>query len=108
MPSPSDRRRLLLTVPGLGVSTAAELYAEIGDVYQSSNANQLIKKAGTNPIVKQTGGGAGSYRKISKQGNDHLRYVVYIAERISACTTRISRLSMNVSSSEESMSAPFS
>ena len=71
--------RLLLTVPGLGVSTAAELYAEIGDVFQFSNANQLIKKAGTNPIIKQTGGGAGSYRKISKQGNDHLRYVVYIA-----------------------------
>ena len=68
--------RLLLTVPGLGVSTAAELYAEIGDVSQFSNANQLIKKAGTNPIIKQTGGGAGSYRKISKQGNDHLRYVV--------------------------------
>jgi transposase len=73
--------RLLLTVPGLGVTTAAELYAEIGDVSQFSNANQLIKKAGTNPIVKQTGGGAGSYRKISKQGNDHLRYVAYIAGR---------------------------
>ncbi|MFR9709874.1 transposase [Paenibacillus sp. MB22_1] len=40
---------------------------------------QLIKKAGTNPIVKQTGGGKGSYRKISKQGNDHLRYAVYLA-----------------------------
>jgi len=73
--------RLLLTVPGLGVTTAADLYAEIGDVSQFSNANQLIKKAGTNPIVKQTGGGAGSYRKISKQGNDQLRYVVYLAGR---------------------------
>lgn len=73
--------RLLLTVPGLGVTTAAELYAEIGDISQYSNANQIIKKAGTNPIVKQTGGGVGSYRKISKQGNDHLRYVAYLAGR---------------------------
>jgi transposase len=73
--------RLLLTVPGIGVTTAAELFAEIGDVSQFSNANQLIKKAGTNPIVNQTGGGKGSYRKISKQGNDHLRYVVYLAGR---------------------------
>lgn len=73
--------RLLLTVPGLGVTTAAELYAEMGNISQYSNANQLIKKAGTNPIVKQTGGGAGSYRKISKQGNDHLRYVVYLVGR---------------------------
>ena len=56
--------RLLLTVPGLGVSTAAELYAEIGDVSHYRHAGQLIKKAGTNPIVKQTGGGAGSYGKI--------------------------------------------
>ncbi|XEC95042.1 transposase [Paenibacillus tarimensis] len=73
--------QLLLTVPGLGVNTAAELYAEMGDVSQYSNASQLIKKAGTNPIIKQTGGGKGSYRSISKQGNDHLRYVVYLAGR---------------------------
>lgn len=77
--------RLLLTVPGIGMTTAAELYAEMGDVSQYSNANQLIKKAGTNPIIKQTGGGRGFYYKISKQGNDHLRYVVYLAGR-NLCT----------------------
>lgn len=73
--------RLLLTVPGLGVSTASELYTEIGNVHDYQHAGQLIKKAGTNPIVKQSGGGAGSYRKISKQGNTHLRYVAYLAGR---------------------------
>jgi Transposase and inactivated derivatives len=73
--------RLLLTVPGLGVSTASELYSEIGNVSDYQHAGQLIKKAGTNPIVKQTGGSAGSYRKISKQGNSHLRYVTYLAGR---------------------------
>lgn len=73
--------RLLLTVPGLGVSTAAELYAEIGDVSHYTHAGQLIKKAGTNPVVKQTGGSAGAYGKISKQGNSHLRYVAYLAGR---------------------------
>jgi transposase len=73
--------RLLLTVPGMGVSTSAELYAEIGDISHFTHAGQLIKKAGTNPIIKQTGGTKGSYRKISKQGNDHLRYVVYLAGR---------------------------
>ncbi|WP_231578370.1 transposase [Paenibacillus sp. FSL H7-0357] len=73
--------RVLLTVPGLGVSTAAELYAEIGDVSHYTHAGQLIKKAGTNPVVKQTGGSAGSYGKISKQGNSHLRYVAYLAGR---------------------------
>ncbi|MCS7464460.1 IS110 family transposase [Paenibacillus doosanensis] len=73
--------QLLLTVPGLGVSTAAELYAEIGDISHYHHAGQLVKKAGTNPIVKQTGGGMGAYGKISKQGNNHLRYVTYLAGR---------------------------
>ena len=73
--------RLFLTVPGLGVSTSAELFAEIGNVTHFTHAGQLIKKAGTNPIIKQTGGGKGSYRRISKQGNDHLRYVVFLVGR---------------------------
>ncbi|MFS0722497.1 IS110 family transposase [Paenibacillus sp. 1P07SE] len=73
--------RLLLTVPGLGVSLAAELYAEMGNVSDYQHAGQLIKKAGTNPIVKQSGGGKGSYRSISKQGNAHLRYVTFLAGR---------------------------
>jgi len=73
--------RLLLSVPGLGVSTAAELFAEIGDVSHYRHAGQLIKKAGTNPVVKQTGGRSGTYGKISKQGNSHLRYVVYLVGR---------------------------
>ena len=73
--------RLLLTVPGMGVSTSAELFAEMGNITHFTHAGQLIKKAGTNPIVKQTGGTKGSYRRISKQGNNHLRYVVYLAGR---------------------------
>ncbi|MFH5182699.1 IS110 family transposase [Paenibacillus sp. TAB 01] len=73
--------RLLLTVPGLGVSTSAELYAEMGNLSHFTHAGQLIKKAGTNPIIKQTGGSKGSYRHISKQGNNHLRYVVFLAGR---------------------------
>lgn len=69
---------LLLTVPGIGVMTAAEFYSELGNVSQYSHAGQLIKKAGTNPIVKQSGGGRGYYGRISKQGNRHLRYIVYL------------------------------
>ncbi|MCU6793641.1 IS110 family transposase [Paenibacillus sp. WQ 127069] len=73
--------RLLLTVPGLGVSTSAELYAEIGNIDHFTHAGQWIKKAGTNPMIKQTGGHKGSYGHISKQGNDHLRYVVFLVGR---------------------------
>lgn len=68
---------LLLTIPGIGVVSAAEFYSEIGDISKYDHPNQLIKKAGTNPIVKQSGGASGYYGRISKQGNSHLRYVLY-------------------------------
>lgn len=68
---------LLLSTPGIGVVSAAELYCEIGDISHYENPGQIIKKAGTNPIVKQSGGGKGFYGKISKQGNPHLRYVIF-------------------------------
>lgn len=68
---------LLLSVRGIGIVTAAEFYSELGDLSQYDNPNQLIKKAGTNPIVIQSGGGRGYFGKISKQGNRNLRFIVY-------------------------------
>ncbi|MCD8502613.1 MAG: transposase [Bacillaceae bacterium] len=36
--------KLLLTVPGIGVTLDAELYSEIGDISQYENPGQIIKK----------------------------------------------------------------
>ncbi|EMR11851.1 transposase IS116/IS110/IS902 family protein [Methylophaga lonarensis MPL] len=47
---------ILLSVSGIGVVTGAELFAEMGDITDFDHAGQLIKMAGTNPIVKQSGG----------------------------------------------------
>lgn len=73
--------RLLLTIPGIGLATAAEIYSEMGDLTHYTNAGQLIKKAGTNPVIKQSGQGTGHFGKISKQGNRYLREAVYTAGR---------------------------
>lgn len=70
---------LLLTIPGIGLVTAAEIFCEIGDLSYFTNASQLIKKAGTNPIIKQSGPGSGYAGRISKQGNANLRRAVYNA-----------------------------
>lgn len=71
---------LLLTIPGVGLTLAAELFAELGDLSTYSNASQLIKKAGTNPVIKQSG--SSHYQgSISKQGNRHLRQVIYTIGR---------------------------
>ncbi|NUH83314.1 IS110 family transposase, partial [Bacillus firmus] len=68
---------VLLTVPGIAVNTGAELYAEMGDLSDFDHAGQLIKLAGTNPIVKQSGGKRPSHYKISKQGRRTFRNVTY-------------------------------
>ena len=72
---------LLLTVPGIGLATASEIYCEMGDLSHYTNAGQLIKKAGTNPVIKQSGPDGGYFGRISKQGNANLRRAVYIAGR---------------------------
>jgi transposase len=68
---------ILLSVPGIGVTTAAELTAEIGNLHDFSHAGQLIKMAGTNPIVRQSGGKRANHYRISKQGRAAFRSVVY-------------------------------
>ncbi len=72
---------LLLTAPGIGLITAAEIYCEMGDLSQFTSASQLIKKAGTNPVIKQSGPEEGYYGRISKQGNANLRRAIYNAGR---------------------------
>lgn len=68
---------VILTVPGIGVVTGAELYAEMGDISDFDHSGQLIKMAGTNPIVKQSGGRKPTYYGISKQGRRTFRNITY-------------------------------
>ncbi|EGQ20296.1 ISChy2 transposase [Sporosarcina newyorkensis 2681] len=68
---------ILLSIPGVGVTIAAELTAEMGNLENFTSAGQLIKMAGTNPIVKQSGGKQASHYRISKQGRAPFRDIVY-------------------------------
>lgn len=68
---------VLLSVPGISIITGAEFYAEMGDISDFDHAGQLIKMAGTNPIVKQSGGRKPSYYGISKQGRKTFRNITY-------------------------------
>jgi len=55
------------------------LTAEIGNVHDFSHAGQLIKTAGTNPIVRQSGGKRANHYRRSKQGRAAFRSGVYQA-----------------------------
>ncbi|ANU15236.1 IS110 family transposase [Planococcus halocryophilus] len=70
---------ILLSIPGVGVITASELTAEIGDFSLFTRPEQLIKMAGTNPIIRQSGGKKATSHRISKQGRADFRGAVYRA-----------------------------
>ncbi|MFD1927980.1 IS110 family transposase [Sporosarcina siberiensis] len=72
----------LLSIPGIGLVMAAELRAEMGALESFTHAGQLIKMAGTNPIVKQSGGHQATHGGISKQGRQQFRNAVYLVGQV--------------------------
>ena len=65
----------LMTMPGIDITTATNILAEIGDINRFSNADKLAKFAGVAP-VKFSSAGKGEDR-ASKQGNRRLQSIFY-------------------------------
>ena len=70
----------LLSIPGVGPSTAATLMAEIGDIWRFSEVDQLLAYAGVHP-KEQSSGKKGANPETSwtmaKTGNAYLRAAAY-------------------------------
>jgi len=70
----------LLSIPGVGPSTAATLMAEIGDIWRFSDVDQLLACAGVHP-KEQSSGQKGANPETSwtmaKTGNTYLRAAAY-------------------------------
>lgn len=62
----------LLTIPGLGVITAATIYAEVGDFKNFSNPSKLVAFAGFDVRIIQSGTKE-QYGKLVKHGSPLLR-----------------------------------
>jgi transposase len=69
----------LLSVPGLGIITAATILSEIGDPSHYTSARQLIKLAGTQPVPNTSGRKTRSQTPMSHKGRSRLRTVLYFA-----------------------------
>ena len=65
----------MLTVPGIGVESAAVILAEFGDFTKFNNASQLLSFAGMEPGYFQSGISE-SAGKMVKHGSSHLRYAL--------------------------------
>jgi transposase len=70
----ADRRvRRLLTIPGIGLVTAAALVALVGDIRRFSRPAKLVSYLGLDPRVRQSGDRPAAHGHISRAGQAHAR-----------------------------------
>ncbi len=70
---------LILTIPGIGYTIGAQIVSEIGDVNRFHNAASIVKYAGINPSINQSGKFSSEINHITKQGSPYLRRALYLA-----------------------------
>lgn len=76
-PGLHERRGLLLTIPGIGETTAAKLLGEIMDVQLYKSARQLAAFAGLAPRLHESGSSIKRKARLSKTGAPRLRKALY-------------------------------
>lgn len=76
-PGLREHRDLLLTIPGIGDTTAAKLLGEILDVKLYGSARQLAAFAGLAPRLHESGSSVRRKARLSKTGAPRLRKALY-------------------------------
>ena len=76
-PGLRGQRDLLLSIPGIGETTAAKLLAEIMDVRLYESARQLAAFAGLAPRLHESGSSVRRKARLSKTGAPRLRKALY-------------------------------
>jgi transposase len=71
--------KYLLSIHGLGIITAATILSEIGDPSHYTKAPQLIKLAGTQPVLNTSGRKTRSQTPMSHKGRPRLRTALFFA-----------------------------
>jgi transposase len=69
---------LLMTIPGIGQTTAAVILAEIGDITRFDNVRKLDAFVGLSPSQYTSGTSVRKQTKLSKLGNSNLRKALYL------------------------------
>ena len=65
----------MLTIPGIGIESAAVILAEFGDFSKFKNASQMLSFAGLEPGYFQSGTSETTGRMV-KHGSSYLRYAL--------------------------------
>lgn len=70
---------LILTIPGISNTLGAQIVAEIGDVRRFKNASAIVKYAGLNSGVSESGEFSAKGCPITKVGSARLRRSIWLA-----------------------------
>ncbi len=70
---------IITSIRGIGANLGARIIAELGDYRRFRNRKAVIAYTGLNPNVNQSGSDDGSGRAIKKNGNKHLRTILFLA-----------------------------
>ena len=83
--------KLIMTIPGIGFTTAATLVAEIGDFKRFASGKKIAKWAGLVPRIRESGGKT-YYGRITKRGSPFVRWILYEAATSIVTTKKPARL----------------
>lgn len=72
----------ILTIPGIGYTTAGIILGEIGDISKFKNAEKLVSFAGLDLEVYESGKFKATNYRISKKGSKYLRYALFQAAKV--------------------------
>ena len=72
----SSEAKQLMTVPGVGLITAAAFLAQVGDITRFPSPDRLVGYLGLDPKVRQSGESAAHTGRISKEGSALVRHVL--------------------------------
>lgn len=70
---------LILTIPGISVTLGSQIVAEIGDVNRFKNAASIVKYAGLNSKIDESGEFVAQGLPITKAGSSYLRRALWLA-----------------------------
>lgn len=69
----------ILTIPGIGLSTGAQILSEIGNFKNFDSPDKLLAFAGLSPSTYQSGNIYSSNAKMEKRGSKYLRFALFNA-----------------------------
>ena len=72
----------MLTIPGIGIISAAIIIGEVGDFSRFGSADKVLAYAGMAPTIYQSGMYTNNRCKMEKRGSKSLRSAIFLATRM--------------------------